>query len=161
MFELGENRFQKSFSVKPTCLAVTENDIFRKMTSGWPIFSALTRKWFSPLLCPIPFLLCSFAAPSSLFNSVFRRYALIFPWNFLLMLFFFDFSKIRKAGCLFSLFFSLNFLGFFFHPYWKVDGFIVFVFSPRFFFFFFPILSQPEIVLFGGCTIVELYCVLV
>ena len=26
MFELGENRFQKSFSVKPTCLAVTEND---------------------------------------------------------------------------------------------------------------------------------------
>ena len=26
VFELGENRFQKSFSVKPTCLAVTEND---------------------------------------------------------------------------------------------------------------------------------------
>ena len=43
------------------------------------------------------------------------------------------FQKIRKAGFLFSLFFSLNFLGFFFHPYWKVDGFIVFVFSPRFF----------------------------
>ena len=32
------------------CLAVTENDIFRKMTSGWPIFSPLTRKWFSPLI---------------------------------------------------------------------------------------------------------------
>ena len=90
------------------------------------------------VLCPIPSLLYSFVAPSSLFNSVFGRYALIFPWNFLLMLFFFDFSKIRKAGCLFSLFFSLNFLGFFFHPYWKVDGFIVFVFSPRFFLSFFP-----------------------
>ena len=85
------------------------------------------------VLCPIPSLLYSFVAPSSLFNSVFGRYALIFPWNFLLMLFIFDFSKIRKAGYVFSLFFSLNILGFFFHPYWKVDGFIVFVFSPRFF----------------------------
>ena len=50
VFELGEIRFQKSFSIKPTCLAVTENDIFRKMTSGWLIFSPLTRKWFSPLI---------------------------------------------------------------------------------------------------------------
>ena len=63
------------------------------------------------VLCPIPSLLCSFATPSSLFNSVF--------------------SKIRKAGCIFSSFFSLNFLGFLFHPYWKT-------------------------VLNSGCTIVEL-----
>ena len=82
-----------------------------------------------------PSLLCSIhLLPHPLSSIVYSKgYALIFPWNFLLMLFFFDFSKIRKAGCLFSLFFSLNFLGFFFHPYWKVDGFIVFVFSPRFF----------------------------
>ena len=84
------------------------------------------------VLYPIPSQFCSFAAPTFLFNSVFGRYALIFPWNFLLMLFFFDFSKIRKAGCLFSLFFFSDFLGFF-HPYWKVDGLIVFVFSPWFF----------------------------
>ena len=50
MFELAENRFRKSFSVKPTCLAVTENDIFQKMTSSWSIFSPLTRKWFSTFI---------------------------------------------------------------------------------------------------------------
>ena len=33
-FVLGENDFRKSFSPKFACLAVTENDIFRKMTSG-------------------------------------------------------------------------------------------------------------------------------
>ena len=33
-FVLDENDFRKSFSPKPACLAVTENDIFRKMTSG-------------------------------------------------------------------------------------------------------------------------------
>ena len=34
VFELGENCFRKSFSIKPECLAVTENIIFQKMTSG-------------------------------------------------------------------------------------------------------------------------------
>ena len=34
VFVLGENHFRKSFSPKPACLAVTENDIFRKMTSS-------------------------------------------------------------------------------------------------------------------------------
>ena len=33
-FVLGENDFRKSFSPKSACLAVMENDIFRKMTSG-------------------------------------------------------------------------------------------------------------------------------
>ena len=32
------------------CLAVTENIIFRKMISGWPLISPLTRKWISPLI---------------------------------------------------------------------------------------------------------------
>ena len=50
VFVLGENHFRKSFSPKPACLAITENDIFWKMTSSWPIFSPLTRKWFSPLI---------------------------------------------------------------------------------------------------------------
>ena len=50
VFELGENCFRKSFFIKPECLAVTENIIFRKMTFGWPIFSHLTRKSFSPLI---------------------------------------------------------------------------------------------------------------
>ena len=49
-FVLGENDFKKSFSPFSVCLAVTENDIFQKMTSGWPVFSPLTRKWFSPLI---------------------------------------------------------------------------------------------------------------
>ena len=31
-------------------LAVTENIIFRKMISGWPQISPLTRKWISPLI---------------------------------------------------------------------------------------------------------------
>ena len=47
---MGENDFRKSFSPFSTCLAVTENIIFRKMTSGLPIFSPLTRKSFSPLI---------------------------------------------------------------------------------------------------------------
>ena len=51
-FVLGENDFRKSFSPKSACLAVTENDIFRKMTSGWRIFSPLTRKWFCTLIFP-------------------------------------------------------------------------------------------------------------
>ena len=50
VFELGENCFRKSFFIKPECLAVMENIIFRKMTSGWPIFSPLTWKSFSPLI---------------------------------------------------------------------------------------------------------------
>ena len=33
-FVLGENDFRKSFSPFSACLAVTENNIFRKMTSG-------------------------------------------------------------------------------------------------------------------------------
>ena len=33
-FVLGENDFRKSFSPFSACLAVTEDDIFRKMTSG-------------------------------------------------------------------------------------------------------------------------------
>ena len=49
-FELGENQFQKSFSGKSMCLAVTENTIFRKMISGWPLISPLTRKSFTPLI---------------------------------------------------------------------------------------------------------------
>ena len=49
-FVLGENDFLKSFSSFSACLAVTENIIFRKMTSGWPIFSPLTRKSDSPLI---------------------------------------------------------------------------------------------------------------
>ena len=52
-FVLGENDFRKSFSPKSACLSVTENDIFRKMTSGWPIFSPLTRKWFCTLIFPL------------------------------------------------------------------------------------------------------------
>ena len=32
------------------CLAVTENIIFRKMISGWPQISPLSRKWISPLI---------------------------------------------------------------------------------------------------------------
>ena len=47
---MGENDFRKSFSPFSACLAVAENIIFRKMTSGWPIFSPLTRKSFSPLI---------------------------------------------------------------------------------------------------------------
>ena len=34
VFVLGENHFRKSFSPKPACLAITENDIFWKMTSS-------------------------------------------------------------------------------------------------------------------------------
>ena len=34
VFVLGENDFRKSISLKSACLAVTENDIFQKMTSG-------------------------------------------------------------------------------------------------------------------------------
>ena len=49
-FVLGENDFRKSFSPFSACLAVTENIIFQKMTSGWPIFSPLTRKSVSPLI---------------------------------------------------------------------------------------------------------------
>ena len=49
-FVLGENDFRKSFSPFSACLAVTENIIFWKMTSGWPIFSPLTRKSVSPLI---------------------------------------------------------------------------------------------------------------
>ena len=43
-FVLGENDFRKSFSHKPACLTATENEIFRKFISCWPIFTPLTRK---------------------------------------------------------------------------------------------------------------------
>ena len=33
VFVLGENDFRKSFSPKPVCLAITENEIFQKITS--------------------------------------------------------------------------------------------------------------------------------
>ena len=47
---MGEYDFRKSFSPKPVCLAITENEIFRKITSCWPKFTPLTRKWFYTLI---------------------------------------------------------------------------------------------------------------
>ena len=49
-FESAENQFQKSIFGKCMRLAVTENTIFRKMISGWPLISPLTRKWISSLI---------------------------------------------------------------------------------------------------------------
>ena len=86
------------------------------------------------VLCFIPSLLYSFAAPSSLFNSVFGRSALIFPWNFLLMLFFFDFSKNKKSRLfiLFIFFFELSRV--FLSPLLKSRWVYCFCFFPSVFF---------------------------
>ena len=43
-FELAVNAFRKSFSTWPTCLAATENRIFRKIKSVWPKFYSFDPK---------------------------------------------------------------------------------------------------------------------
>ena len=87
-------------------------------------------------------LLRSFSAPSLLYfvhslphpfsSTVYsERTHWFFPGISHQCFFFSKFKKIRKASRIVSSFFSLNFLRFFFHPYWKT-------------------------VLNSGCTIVEL-----
>ena len=51
-FELAVNGFRKSFSVKPVCLAVTENRISGKWFQFDRNFTPLTRKWFYTFILP-------------------------------------------------------------------------------------------------------------
>ena len=52
MFELAENRFRKSFSVKPTCLAITENRISRNPFQFDQNLPHLTQKSFYRIILP-------------------------------------------------------------------------------------------------------------
>ena len=52
VFELAVNGFRKSFSVKPVCLAVTENRISGKWFQFDRNFTPLTRKWFYTFILP-------------------------------------------------------------------------------------------------------------
>ena len=87
-----------------------------------------------------PSLLCSIhLLPHPLSSIVYSKgYALIFPWNFLLMLFFFDFSKNKKSRLfiLFIFFFELSRV--FLSPLLKSRWVYCFCFFPSVFLSFFP-----------------------
>ena len=110
---------------------------------------------------PHPFFALFVCCPILSLQKCIRKVRIDFSLELLIDAFLFWFLKNKKSRLFILFIFFSELSRVFLSPLLKSRWVYCFCFFPSVFFVFFPILSQPETVLFGGCTIVELYCVLV